>query len=71
VPGGEEHDDSKDEEKRDEDGDCFDEEESATARGGADNVLAEVAVKGGRFGCFRLVVIHALFQRINAGRRGL
>ena len=68
VAGGEEGDDSEDEKKWDEDGDCFDEKGSAKARAGADELFVKGAMEeSGGFGGFGFVVIHALIQRINAG----
>jgi hypothetical protein len=67
MASGEEGDDREEDKKWDEDGDCFEEEGSATARGGVDELFVDGAVEeSGWFGSFRFVVIHVLFQRINA-----
>ena len=67
MASGEEGNDCKDEKKRDEDGDYFEEEGSATAQGGADELFVDGTMEeSGWFGSFRFVVIHVLFQRINA-----
>jgi hypothetical protein len=67
MAGGEEGNDCKEDKKWDEDSHYFDEDRSATARRGADELVVDGTVEeSGWFGSFRFVVIHVLFQRINA-----